>query len=94
MKLSRYEQETIINFNAEEKMATVYTADKAVMRKIDALVIAFPEVYKQVSETEYTKTYEMPKTYVNLRKPRIISETQRQEAKKRMKEINQRKRRK
>ena len=38
-KLSRYEQETIINFNAGEEMATVYTRDPAVMRKLDALVI-------------------------------------------------------
>ena len=46
--LSKYEQETVINFNAGEQIATVYTRDKAVMRKFDALVIAFPEVYKLV----------------------------------------------
>ena len=39
MKLCRYEQETIINYNAGEKTATVYTRDPAVMRRIDALVI-------------------------------------------------------
>ena len=44
--LSKYEQETVINFNAGEQTAVVYTRDKAVMRKLDALVIAFPEVYK------------------------------------------------
>ena len=37
--LSKYEQETVINFNAGEQTATVYTRDKAVMRKLDALVI-------------------------------------------------------
>jgi hypothetical protein len=42
MKLSRYEQETVINFNAGEDTATLYTRDKAVMRKVDALVIEFP----------------------------------------------------
>jgi hypothetical protein len=32
-KLSRYEQETVINFNAGEDTATLYTGDKAVTRK-------------------------------------------------------------
>ena len=35
--LSKYEQETVINFNAGEQRAVVYTRDKAVMRKLDAL---------------------------------------------------------
>ena len=34
--LSKYEQETVINFNAGEQNATVYTRDKTVMRKLDA----------------------------------------------------------
>ena len=42
MKLSRYEQETIVNYNAGEKTATLYTRDKAVMRKLDTLVADFP----------------------------------------------------
>ena len=37
MKLSRYEQETIVNYNAGEQNTTVYTRDKAVMRKLDTL---------------------------------------------------------
>ena len=35
--LSKYEQETVINFNAGERTAIVYTRDKAVMRKLDTL---------------------------------------------------------
>ncbi len=30
MKLSRYEQETVVNYNAGEQTAAVYTRDKAV----------------------------------------------------------------
>ena len=45
-KLARVEQETIILFNVAELNATVYTRDKAVMRKFDALVVEFPEIYK------------------------------------------------
>ncbi len=46
MKLSRYEQETIVNYNAGEQTATVYTRDKTVMRKLDTLVDEFPDIYK------------------------------------------------
>ena len=46
MKLSRYEQETIVNYNAGEQTATVYTRDRTVMRKLDRLVADFPDTYK------------------------------------------------
>jgi hypothetical protein len=58
------------------------------MRKVDALVIEFPEVYRCIKETEYDKTYEMPKSFVTYRKPRRLTEEQREQAKKRMKKIN------
>ena len=88
--LSKYEQETVINFNAGEQRAVVYTRDKAVMRKLDALVIAFPEVYKLVGETDIDKTYSMPKSCVSYRKPRKLSEEQRADARKRMDKLNNR----
>lgn len=88
MKLTRYEQETIINYNAEEKTATLYTRDPAVMRKVDALVIEYPDTFKCIGETDIDKTYEMPKSVVTYRKPRRLSEEQRTEASKRMKKIN------
>ena len=80
LKLSRYERETIINFNAEEPTATLYTRDPTVMRKLDQLVISFPEVYKCIGVTDIDKTYEMPKSAVNYRKPRRLSAEQRQAA--------------
>lgn len=76
--LSKNEQETIINFNAGEQSATVYTRDKAVMRKLDALVIEFPEVYKLVEETDIDKTYSMPKSCVNYRKLRKLDDKYRE----------------
>ena len=88
MKLSRYEQETIINFNAGEEMATVYTRDPAVIRKLDSLVIEFPEVYRCIRVTDIDRTYEMPKSSVSYRKPRRLSEEQREQARKRMQKIN------
>ena len=45
-RLTRYEMETTINFNAEEGTAVLYTRDKAVMRRLDKLTEEFPEIYK------------------------------------------------
>ena len=88
MKMTRYEQETIINFNAEEKMATLYTRDPAVIRKVDALVIDYPGTFKCIGETDIDKTYEMPKSVVTYRKPRRLSEEQREAARERVMAIN------
>ena len=88
MKLSRYEQETIVNYNAGEQTATLYTRDKAVMRKLDTLVADYPDTYKLTGQDEVSKTYSFPKAYVSYRRPRKISDEQRLQAKKRMQEIN------
>lgn len=88
MKLTRYEQETIINFNAQDQMATLYTRDPAVMRKVDALVIEYPDTFKCIGETDIDKTYEMPKSVVTYRKPRKISDDTRSNMRRRMLKIN------
>ncbi|MCI6766294.1 MAG: hypothetical protein MR596_00580 [Lachnospiraceae bacterium] len=83
-KLTRYEQETIINFNAGEKNATVYTRDRAVMRQLDALVIGYPDVFQCVDESDIDKTYTMPKSAVTYRKPRRLTDKQREAARERL----------
>ena len=88
MKLSREEQETIITFNAKNKNAILYTRDPTVMREVDSLVIGYPNIFKCVSESDIDKTYEMPKTAVSYRKPRRLSEEQKNKAKERMAKIN------
>ena len=88
MKLSRYEQESILNYNAGEQTATLYTRDKAVMRKLDTLVADYPDTYKLTGQDELSKTYSFPKLYVSYRKPRIVSVEQRERAKQMMIERN------
>ena len=88
MKLSRYEQETIINYNAGEQTATLYTRDKAVMRKLDTLAADFPDTYKLTGQDEVSKTYSFPKSYVSYRKPRKLSMEQRKQAQEQMNKIN------
>lgn len=72
-------------------MATLYTRDPAVMRKVDALVIEYPDTFKCIGETDIDKIYEMPKSAVIYRKPRRLSVEQRQEAKERMRALNAKK---
>ncbi len=91
MKLSRYEQETIVNYNAGEQTATLYTSDKAVMWKLDTLVAGFPDTYKLTGQDEISKTYSFPKSYVSYRKPRIVSTEQRERARQMMIELNKEK---
>lgn len=88
MRLTRYEQETIINFSADDQTAILYTRDPAVMRKVDALVTEYPDVYKCIGETDIDKTYEMPKSFVSYRRPRRITDEMRSQLHKIIKNIN------
>ena len=87
-RLTKIEQETVINFNAGEEEAVVYTRDKAVIRKLDSLVIEFPDVYRCLRATDIDKTYSMPKQYVSYRKPRRISAARRKQIQQQMQNIN------
>lgn len=69
IQLSRYEQETIVNYNNGDKTCTVYTADPIVMRKLDSLVDRFPNHYKLIAQDEVSKTYEFSKKLVSFRTP-------------------------
>lgn len=76
-KLTRWEMETTINYNAEEQTATLYTRDKSVMRRLDKRVAEHPDVYKLIAETDIDKTYSFPKKLLSYRAPRILTEEQR-----------------
>ena len=43
MNMARYEQETIISFNEEEKTAGIYTHNKVLRQKLAALARDRPE---------------------------------------------------
>ena len=64
MKLSKYEQETIINFNAKEKNATLYTRDRKVMKEMDLLASRYPDIYRLDSQTNIDKTYSFSKSCI------------------------------
>ena len=56
MNLTRYEQEVVINFNAEEDTATVYTANPTWLRKMEALAKEFPDTFCLIRQTEISRT--------------------------------------
>ena len=58
--LTKCEMETVVNYNAGEQTATVYTRDKSVMRRLDRLVADYPDSYKLLNQTGIDKTYSMP----------------------------------
>ena len=45
---------------------------------MDALVREFPDIFRIKRWTEISKTYEMPKKYVRIGKPRELSPAQRE----------------
>ena len=67
----------MINFNAEEDTATVYSANPSWLRRMDKPVQEFPDVFYVKRQTEVSKTYEMSKKYVRIEKPRKLSSVQR-----------------
>ena len=78
MKLSRYEQESILNYNAGEQTAILYARDKAVMRKLDTLVADFPDTYKLTEQDKVSKTYSFPKSHISYLKPGAVRTEQRE----------------
>lgn len=70
-RISRQEMETHITWNAEEKIATVYTCDPATIRKLDKLTQQCPEAYRCIWEGENptARKYTVPARYVRFGKP-------------------------
>lgn len=82
MQLSRYEQETIINYNEEEKAASVYTHNKALRRKLETLAVDRPEDCKLIrgSHEGQAVEYSVPKSWIKVRPPRSVNLTDKQRA--------------
>ncbi len=77
---SRYEQETSILWNEEDKTANVYTASPVTMRKLDKMCERFPDDYKcvWVDSDGGAKKYTIAPKLVSFRAP--TSEAKREAA--------------
>ena len=67
--LSRYEQETIINFNNKEDYATIYTRDPVILRKLAKLAKKYLDAYTLIEEDEISKTYKCSKRLIRFGNP-------------------------
>ena len=78
MNMARYEQETLISFNEEEKNAGIYTHNKALRQKLAALARDRPEDCRlvKVSHGGRAVDYTIPKSWIRIVPPRIASEAQ------------------
>lgn len=75
--ITKYEQETIINYNQDELTANIYTCDKVLIRKLDKMI----EVSKVIilkTQDEDSKTYICPKKWIKVRMPRVLSDEERE----------------
>lgn len=79
LRLSRYEQETVINYNQAEQTASVYTHDPKLLKKLARLQEKYPDQVRKERENTYT----VPKACVLVREP--YSEQRRAAARERAK---------
>lgn len=84
MNLTKYEQETIINYNNEEKTASIFTYDKSLIRKLDKRLAEMPDM-KLIRRGEDFAEYSLPKKWIKVAFPRQYSDEQRAEMAERMK---------
>lgn len=84
---SRLEQETIINFNEEEKTASVYTFNKRLQRKLARLAEEYPDECRKAKTWQPGESVEyiVPKKWIKVNAPRVLTEEQKQAASERAK---------
>lgn len=70
MKLSRYEQETVICFNEEEDTASVYTHNHKLEDKLRRLAARYPDKVMPVGKVRHgAVSFTVPKRCVSIREP-------------------------
>lgn len=83
MKLSRIEQETVILYNQEEPTARISTQDPAFIRKL-ANLASNNEAVSLVEERTGYAEYVVPKKYIKVFAPRLLTDEQKQVMSERM----------
>ena len=69
MKLTKYEQETIINYNQEENIASCYTMDRSLIRRLDELAKKHKEI-SLIKSSDGIREYTFPKKWIKVRTPK------------------------
>lgn len=84
---TRIEQETIINYNEEEKTASIFTFNVALKHKLVKLAEKLPDECKEADTVcpESAVEYIVPKRWIKVSPPKRISEEQKAASAERMK---------
>lgn len=81
MNIPKEERETIITYNEAEAVASVYTMNGALIRKLEGLVESRPGEARRVKTyPDGAQEYEVPKKWVRVNASRILSDAQREAA--------------
>lgn len=88
--MSGYEKETVILFNEEEKVASVYTCNQKLKNKLSKLCCDYSEITLD-KQDDISMTFTVPKKWIKVSSPRKVSEEQRQKASERFKQMHKNK---
>lgn len=81
MNIPKEERETIITYNEAEPVASVYTMNGALIRKLESLTESRPGEARRVKTyPDGAQEYEVPKKWVRVNASRILSDAQREAA--------------
>lgn len=89
MKLSRYERETIISFNEEERLASVYTHSRALRNRLDKLAQERPTECRQLGTSRggCAADYSIPKGWIRIHPPRAATPLTEEQKQKRREQL-------
>ena len=77
MNVTKYEQETIILFNEGEAAASIYTYHTSLQHTLVSLCESHPAQVRQTGNNGIgALTFEIPKKWVKVSPPRVLSEAQ------------------
>ena len=83
MAYTMEERETIIRYDETPNPATIYTNNRALQRRLDAMAQECPDLVKIVlMSSENGNTYEVPKVFVRVNRPRTVNMSPEQKAEK------------
>lgn len=77
MNIPKEERETIITYNEAEPVASVYTMNGALIRKLEGLTESRPDEARRVkNHPDGAQEYEVPKKWIRVQPSRVLTDEQ------------------
>ena len=78
MKLTSLERESVFVFNQAERNASIFTYNVTLQKQLSALCAAYPDLVRQTAANDFGGlTFELPKKWLRIVPPRVLSPAQR-----------------